>query len=93
MKKLIFVLLFVFLMFSSAFAQTDRWIINQDRDEIRMKNKYDPDPWKTYKGTIDRDGDVRMRNLNGDTLKGNIDKDGYGKLRDYDGDTYRVKPR
>jgi len=93
MKKLLFVLLFVFLLFSSALAQTNKWIIERDGDEIRMKNQYDPDPWKRYKGTIDEDGSARMRNYEGNRLRGNIDEDGYGKLRDDHGNTYRVKPR
>jgi hypothetical protein len=93
MKKLLFVLVFVFLLFSSAFAQTNRWTIERDGDEIRMRNRYDPDPLKRYKGTIDKDGSVRMRDYQGNRLRGNIDIDGYGKLRDDYGNTFRVKPK
>lgn len=93
MKKLIFVLLFVFLLFSSAFAQTNKWIIERDRDEIQMRKQFDLDPSKKYRGTIDEDGSVRMRDYNGNRLRGNIDEDGYGKLRDDHGNTYKVKPR
>jgi len=92
MKKLMFLFLFVLLLVSSAFAQTDRWIIDQDDGDIRMRNQLDPDPSQTYRGTIDEDGSVRMRNYDGNTLRGNIDEDGYGTLRDEDFNTYRVKP-
>lgn len=61
--------------------------------EIEMRRKYDYDPANKYRGEIDSDGTVRMKNLNGDRLRGTIEKDGYGKLRDEDGNTYRVRPR
>ncbi len=92
MKKIFFVLVFVFALFSSAFAQSN-WVIDRDGDEIRMKNRFDPDPSKTYRGTIDKDGSVRMRNPEGDRLRGDIDKDGYGRLRNDYGNTIRVRPR
>ena len=61
--------------------------------DIEMRKKYDYDPLKKYRGEVESDGSVRMRNYDGDTLRGNIDSDGYGKLHDEDGNTYRVKPR
>jgi len=61
--------------------------------DIEMREKYDYDPLKKYRGEVESDGSVRMRNYDGDTMRGNIDSDGYGKLRDQDGNTYRVKPR
>lgn len=61
--------------------------------EIEMRNRNDPDPSSKYRGEIDRDGSVRMKNLDGDRLRGNVDSDGYGKLRDQDGNAYRVRPR
>lgn len=61
--------------------------------EIEMRRKHDYDPANKYRGEIDGDGTVRMKNLNGDRLRGTIEKDGYGKLRDEDGNTYRVKPQ
>lgn len=93
MKRLLFVLLFISFLFSSAFAQTNKWIIKQDRDEIQMRKQFDLDPSKKYRGTIDQDGSVRMRDYNGNRINGNIDEDGYGKLRDNHGNTFRVKPR
>ena len=88
---------------SSAFAWNDRYEIRKDpyrsgasaygSTEIEMRKKYDYDPSNKYRGEIDRDGSVRMRNYQGDRLRGNIDSDGYGKLRDEEGNIYRVKPR
>lgn len=60
--------------------------------EVEMRRKYDYNPMNKYRGEIDSDGSVRMRNYKGDVLRGNIEPDGYGKLRDSDGNTYRVKP-
>jgi len=60
--------------------------------DIEMRQKYDYDPSHRYRGEIDSDGSVRMRNYEGDRLRGNIDSDGYGRLRDQDGNTWRVKP-
>ena len=86
---------------SSAFALDNRYEIKPDpfgssiggSTEIEMRKKFDYDPANKYKGEIDSDGSVRMRNMNGDRLRGTIDSDGYGRLRDQDGNTYRVKPR
>ncbi len=61
--------------------------------EIEMRRKNDYDPSNKFRGEIESDGSVRMRNYNGDRLRGEIDSDGYGKLRDQDGNTYRVRPR
>ncbi len=61
--------------------------------EIEMRKKYDYDPTNKYRGEIDKDGSVRLRNYDGDTLRGTIDSDGYGRVRDQDGNTYRIKPR
>ena len=61
--------------------------------EIEMRRRNDFDPSKRFRGEIESDGTVRMRNLNGDRLRGEIDSDGYGRLRDQDGNTYRVRPR
>ena len=60
--------------------------------DIQMRPKYDYDPVNKFRGTIDSDGSVRMRNYNGDLLRGTIDDDGYGRLRDQDGNTWRVRP-
>lgn len=99
MKLIIYCLTVVFLS-SPAFADSDRYQIKKDpygssyggSTEIEMKKKYDYDPSTKYKGEIDNDGSVRMKNNNGDRLRGTIDSDGYGKLRDQDGNTYKVKP-
>ncbi|MBI5792800.1 MAG: hypothetical protein HZA63_15120 [Rhodocyclales bacterium] len=61
--------------------------------DIEMRRKGDYDPSNKFRGEIENDGSVRMRNSNGERLRGEIDSDGYGKLRDQDGNAYRVKPR
>lgn len=85
-----------------AFAQQDRYLIRETNPyspsygaprEIEMRNRFDPDPSKRFRGEVENDGSVRMRNLNGERLRGHVDEDGYGRLRDQDGNTYRVKPR
>lgn len=60
--------------------------------EIEMRPKYDYDPAHRYRGEIESDGSVRMKNMEGHRLRGSIDSDGYGKLRDEDGNTIRVQP-
>lgn len=100
MKRVIFGLAIVALS-ASAFAVDNRYEIKTDpygssiggSTDIEMRKKNDYDPSNKYRGEIDSDGSVRMRNNNGDRLRGDIDSDGYGKLRDQDGNTYRVKPR
>ncbi len=91
MKKLILALFFVFLLSSLIFGQTDDWIIERNGDEILMRNPSSPDPSKIYRGTINKDGSVRMRNYTGDHVTGDLDKDGYGKLQDDYGNIYRIK--
>lgn len=103
MKKVIICLAIVFLVSPVLAADYDRYEIKKDpygygnsygnSTEIEMKKKYDYDPSNKYRGEIDNDGSVRMRNYNGDRLRGTIDNDGYGTLRDQDGNTYRVRPR
>lgn len=66
---------------------------NNQPTEIEMRRRNDFDPSNKFRGEIESDGTVRMRNLNGDRLRGEIDSDGYGRLRDQDGNTYRVRPR
>lgn len=100
MKRLILGLAF-FALASSAFASDNRYEIKTDpygssiggSTEIEVRKKYDYNPSNKYRGEIDSDGSVRMRNMDGDRLRGNIDSDGYGRLRDQDGNTYRVRPR
>lgn len=100
MKRVIIGLAFIALS-SSVFAWDDQYEIEKDpygnsfggSTDIEMRKKYDYDPSEKYRGEVDSDGSVRMRNYDGDRLRGNIDSDGYGKLRDQDGNTYRVKPR
>lgn len=98
--KHVIICLVVVLLSSSVFAGNDRYEIKKDSygssyggsTEIEMKKKYDYDPSNKYRGEIDNDGSVRMKNYNGDRLRGTIDSDGYGKLRDQDGNVYKVKP-
>jgi hypothetical protein len=100
MKRFILGLAFSALA-SSAFAVDNQYEIKTDAygssiggsTEIEMRKKYDYDSSNKYRGEIDSDGSVRMRNMDGDRLRGTIDSDGYGRLRDQDGNTYRVKPR
>ena len=61
--------------------------------DIEMRQRFNYDPATKFRGEIDNDGSVRMRNFEGERLRGNIDDDGYGRLRDQDGNTYRVRPR
>lgn len=61
--------------------------------DIQMRQRYNYDPSAKFRGQMDSDGSVRMRNFNGDTLRGTIESDGYGRLRDMDGNIYRVRPR
>lgn len=91
----------VILILSSSALADDRYEIKKDpygisyggSTVIEMRKKFDYDSSSKYRGEVDRDGSVRMRNLDGDRLRGNIDKDGYGTLRDYDGNTYKVRPQ
>ncbi|GMV69207.1 MAG: hypothetical protein AMXMBFR76_16460 [Pseudomonadota bacterium] len=100
MRRLIFGMALCMLA-ASAFAWDDRYEINTDpygssiggSTDIEMRKKYDYDPSSKYRGEIDSDGSIRMKNMNGDILRGTIDSDGYGRLRDQDGNTYRVRPR
>jgi hypothetical protein len=95
---------FAVLMFATpALAWENRWEIKATypggsgrytgSTDIEMRKKYDYDPSNRFRGTIENDGSVRMRDYNGNTVRGNIDSDGYGRLRDQDGNTYRVRPR
>ena len=72
----------------------DKWLIEQDGGDVKMRPQYDYDYSKQYKGSIDDDGSVRLRNpQSGEVLRGNIDSDGYGYLRDSEGNRVRVRPR
>ena len=100
MKRL-FVGVTLVALSSVAFGNHDDYVIKTDpygtssrgSRDVEMRKKYDYDPSNKYRGTVESDGSVRMRNYNGDQLRGTIEKDGYGRLRDQDGNTYRVKPR
>jgi len=85
---------------TSAFAWDSRYEIKRDSfntnplgTDVEMRKQGDYDSSNKYRGAIDNDGSVRMRNWNGDTIRGHIDNDGYGRLRDQDGNTWRVRPR
>lgn len=98
--KLIAKSLILMLMPFSAFAWNNQYEIEADpygssfgaSRDIQMRPKYNYDPSEKFRGTIDSDGSVRMKNYNGDRLRGTIDSDGYGRLRDQDGNTWRVRP-
>lgn len=47
------------------------------------------DPLYRYRGEVEGDGYVRLRNFNGDTLRGYVDRDGSVRLRNFDGDVYQ----
>ena len=71
----------------------DTWRMQIEPDgSTRMQPRYSTDLNQTYRGEVDRWGDVRLRNYQGDTLRGNVDTDGYGRLRDQSGNTWRVRP-
>lgn len=98
--KLAIIALPLLAMSSYAIALDNRYEIQTDpygssfggSRDIEMRQKYNYDPSNRYRGEIDSDGSVRMRNYDGNRLRGNIDSDGYGRLRDQDGNTWRVKP-
>jgi len=96
MKITIFLitLIFTVVFTQGLFAGDWNWELKSDgtSDGVEMKEKYDYDYSNKYRGTVDDDGYVRMRNYDGDTVRGYIDDDGYGKLRGSDGSTWRVKP-
>ncbi len=92
MKKLL--LGFLLIAVQLPVLAQDKMIIERDGDELKMRPQYDYDYSKRYKGTIDDDGSVRLRNpQTGDVLRGNIDSDGSGYLRDSEGNRIRVRPR
>jgi len=91
MKKF-FTTLIIILITASAFAG-ERWIIEGLGNDVRMRPQYDYDYSRMYKGEIEDDGYIRLRNpYTGDTLRGYIDEDGYGHLRDSEGNIWRVRP-
>jgi hypothetical protein len=47
------------------------------------------DPTSRYRGEVESDGSVRLRNFDGDVMRGYVDPDGSVRLRSYGGDTYR----
>jgi len=92
-------LFFIFMFSLNLFSEDYRLEFDSDyvdsygnERDITVKQKYNYDYDKKFKGTIDSDGDVRLRNNNGESLRGNIDEDGYGYLRDQDGNRIRVRP-
>lgn len=92
MKKILIGALLIAVQYP-AIAQ-DKWIINRDGEEVKMRPQYDYDYSKQYKGNIDEDGSVRLRNQQtGEVLRGQIDSDGNGYLRDANGNRVRVRPR
>ncbi len=99
-KSILFLSAMLFVNFAFAYDDPYEIKVNPYRlgrygglTDIEIKQKYNHDPSAKYRGTIENDGSVRMRNWNGDRLRGHIDKDGYGKLRDQTGNEYRVKPK
>ena len=98
MKYFALFLALLFLSFN-IYAWDDRYEISTDKAvsssgtrDIEMRKKYDSDPSNKYRGEVEKDGYVTMRNSNGDRVRGTIDSDGYGRLRDQNGNSYRVKP-
>lgn len=67
---------------------SESWRMEIEADgSARMRPRYGTDLNQTYRGEVDRWGDVRLRNYQGDTIRGTMDVDGYGRLRDQDGNT------
>ncbi len=89
------------LISTSVFAWDNRYEIKTNpygtsiggSTDIEMRQRHNYDPSNRYRGEIESDWSVRMRNYQGDRLRGTIDSDGYGTLRDQDGNIYRVRPR
>lgn len=101
MRKLLIMSFFLNLIFLNfALGWDNKYIIRTDpyspsiggSKSIEMQKKYDYDLSNKYRGEIDRYGDVRLKNYDGDVLKGNIDKNGYGTLKDSNGNIYKIRP-
>ncbi len=101
MKRVATCLIIAFFASPALAGSLDRYEINTNpygrsfgsSTEIEMKPKYDYNPMNKFRGEVESDGSVRMKNYNGDRLRGTIDNDGYGTLHDQNGNYYRVRPR
>jgi tetratricopeptide (TPR) repeat protein len=74
-------------------SQTTQVVPSGQAREIEARRQGDYDPANRYRGEIETNGDVRMRDVNGNVLRGNVDQDGSGRVRDSDGNAYQVRPR
>ncbi|RLG30592.1 hypothetical protein DRN98_07235 [Methanosarcinales archaeon] len=84
----------IIILISAPALAGERWIIEGSGDDVQLRPQYDYDYSRRYKGYIEDDGYIRLRNpYTGDTLRGYIDEDGYGRLRDFNGNTWRVRPK
>lgn len=96
MKKLLFWSVLISVLISvtfPVFAQ-DKWTIERQGRDVEIRPQYDYDYSKRYKGTMDADGTVRLRNpQTGDVFRAHIDSDGYWHIRDSEGNAVRVNPR
>lgn len=52
-------------------------------------SRYGGNPTSRYRGEVEADGSVRLRNFDGDVMRGYVDPDGSVRLRSFGGDTYR----
>ncbi|MES0338362.1 MAG: hypothetical protein SFH39_18610 [Candidatus Magnetobacterium sp. LHC-1] len=93
MKTLKVLTFSVVILLAANLCYAGDWAIERNGSDVTMRERYNYDYSKQYRGSIDNSGDVRMRNYSGDTLRGNIDNQGYGRVRDYNGNSYRVTPR
>lgn len=91
MKRAMILVGLTLLAGSTLASETWRMEIEND-GSARMQPRYSTDLNQTYRGEVDRWGDVRLCNYQGDTIRGTMDTDGYGRLRDQDGNTWRVRP-
>ena len=81
-------------------AGDTRWQVKQAAPQrsgptdIVMQPKFDHDPMKVFKGTVDgASGYTVLRSPNGETLRGIIERDGSGVLRDDNGRLHRIHTR
>lgn len=81
----------VYISPSSEFSETSDPSQPSFKGRVQLNygsSKYG-DPTSRYRGEVESDGSVRLRNFDGDVMRGYVDRDGSVRLRRFDGDTYR----
>jgi hypothetical protein len=96
MKTLLLGSVLIFALISvpfPVFAQ-EKWTVEREGRDVEMRPQYDYDYSKRYRGTMDADGTVRLRNpQTGDVYRGRINSDGSWYIRDSEGNAVKVSPR